>query len=133
MTNSYIDEFRDAVMQAVVTYHSVVVPRCGEVAGRPGGRGLVVLLHDRTQQLPLAQAPCGLMLVLLVELLGVVLLVVLVRAVQAAWGRQAGALNLLLVVVVGCDVVVQRLGDDGGQGGTWVHLLAWGLYVLLHL
>ena len=119
-------------MHVVVTYHSVVVPRCGEVAGRPGGRGLVVLLHDRTQQLSLAQAPCGLVLVLLVELLGVVLLVVLVRAVQAAWGRQAGALNLLLVVV-GCDVVVQSLGDDGGQRGTWVHLLAWGLCVLLHL
>ena len=66
-------------------------------------------------------------LVLLVELLGVVLLVVLVRAVQAAWGGQTGALNLLLVVVVGRDVVVQSLGDDGGQRGTWVHLLAWRL------
>ena len=121
-------------MHAVVTYHSVVIPRCGKVAGRPGGRGLVVLLHDRAQQLPLPHAPRGLVLVLLVELLRVVLLVVLVGAVQAAGGGKAGALNLLLVVVVvRRDVVVQSLGDDGGQRGTWVHLLAWRLYVLLHL
>ena len=93
----------------VLTYHSVDLPGGeGKVAGAARGCALIVLLHDGAEQLTLPQPAVPLRymaLVLLVELLRVLVLVVLVRAVQA----RCLLLHLLVVVVKG-------LRDDCGHG-----------------
>ena len=113
----------------VLTYHSVDLPGGeGKVAGAARGRALVVLLHDGAEQLTLPQPAVPLRhmaLVLLVEFLRVLILVVLVRAVQAR--------GLLLHLLV---VVVEGLRDDCGLEGLmcgWQNICRGWLQLVINL